>query len=145
VNRAKTIRTSSTDETRALAEELGGTLSDRAVVALYGDLGAGKTCFVQGLAEALGVREPVTSPTFSLVNEYRGVTPFFHVDLYRIASPEEAIDFGLEETMDGRGITAIEWAERAEGILPRRTIRVKISQGDTEDERRVRIDPGSPL
>lgn len=141
--RAQTTTTSNPDQTRALAGELRAALAPGAVVALYGGLGAGKTCFVQGLAEAFGVREPVTSPTFTLVNEYDGEIRFFHVDLYRVTSPEEAIDFGLEETMNGPGITAIEWAERAESILPARAVRVKILQGDAEESRTVHIDPGS--
>jgi len=142
VNRIETTITANPGETRALAGGLREKLTPGAVVALYGDLGAGKTCFVQGLADAFGVREPVTSPTFTLVNEYDGEVRFFHVDLYRIVSVEEAIDFGLEETMNGSGITAIEWAERAECILPERAIRVRILHGDTEEGRTVHIDPG---
>jgi len=142
LNQTQKRTTTSPEETRALARELGEGLAPGAVVALYGDLGAGKTCFVQGLAGAYGVHEPVTSPTFTLINEYDGGPRFFHVDLYRVSSPEEAVGFGLEETMNGDGITAIEWAERAETILPPHTLRVRLLHDVAEDVRVVCIEPG---
>jgi tRNA threonylcarbamoyladenosine biosynthesis protein TsaE len=102
-------------ETMAVARELAERLSPGAVVLLYGDLGAGKTVFVRGLAEGLGVRpEDVSSPSFTLIQEYAGPTPLYHVDLYRL-TPADAEDLGLEELMAGDGVVAIEWADR----LPR--------------------------
>lgn len=102
-------------ETMAVARELAERLSPGAVVLLYGDLGAGKTVFVRGLAEGLGVRpEDVSSPSFTLIQEYAGTTPLYHVDLYRLM-PADAEDLGLEELMAGNGVVAIEWADR----LPR--------------------------
>ena len=102
-------------ETMAVARELAERLSPGAVVLLHGDLGAGKTVFVRGLAEGLGVRpEDVSSPSFTLIQEYAGTTPLYHVDLYRL-TPADAEDLGLEELMVGNGVVAIEWADR----LPR--------------------------
>jgi tRNA threonylcarbamoyladenosine biosynthesis protein TsaE len=115
----------SPSDTHGLAAEILATLPGSAVLALYGDLGSGKTCFVQGLAEAMGITEPVTSPTFTLVNEYRGQTPLTHVDLYRLSHPDEALAMGFEELVESDGVTAIEWAERAEELLPADTLRLR--------------------
>jgi tRNA threonylcarbamoyladenosine biosynthesis protein TsaE len=108
-------------------------------VALSGDLGAGKTVFVQGLVRALGVTTGATSPTFVLVNEYRGRLPVHHVDAYRTASLAEMLDLGLEEMMDGDGVTIIEWAERLEPLLPARAVRVRIA-GVGDEPREITID-----
>ena len=108
------------------------------VIGLYGELGAGKTCFIQGLAEGLGVEEPVTSPTFVLIAEHPGRLPLRHVDLFRTESLEEVRALGLEELI-GRewsdGVTAIEWAEKAAPLLPDGTIHVRIA--GTGDEARA--------
>ena len=112
----------SPEATRALAETLARSLHPPVVIALVGDLGAGKTLFTQALARALGVTQPVTSPTFTLINEYPlpdGAT-LYHVDLYRLNDPvQEAIDLGIEELFDA-GIVVIEWADRIASLLPRR-------------------------
>ena len=103
--------TQSEAETVALARQLGPTLAVGATILLRGELGAGKTAFVRGLAEGMGLAtDQVSSPTFTLIQEYRGALPLFHVDLYRI-SPGEADDLGLEE-LSGQGAVAIEWAEK---------------------------------
>lgn len=132
------------EETRAAAARLAAQLEPGAVVALFGPLGAGKTCFVQGLAEALGVDEPVTSPTYTLANEYRGRLPVYHIDLYRIDSPDQALDLGVDEYFEGRGITLIEWAERAEELFPPRTVRVALQHGATDGERHLTLEVPSP-
>src|ERR1035437_1534068 len=90
----------SPEETQALASALAAELKSGAVLALHGELGSGKTCFVQGLARALGVRQPVTSPTFTIVNEYRGRCPLVHMDLYRIGDPDELLSIDFENYLD---------------------------------------------
>jgi tRNA threonylcarbamoyladenosine biosynthesis protein TsaE len=114
------------------------------VVALYGELGAGKTCYVQGLARALGVQTHATSPTFVLVNEYRGRLPVHHVDAYRTSGLDELIDLGLLDLMGGDGVTLIEWADRAEPLLPARTVRVHI-EGLGDEPRALTIEDPRPV
>jgi tRNA threonylcarbamoyladenosine biosynthesis protein TsaE len=106
--------THSSDDTLSLGKKIGQHLEAGDIVFLFGDLGAGKTTLTQGIAQGLGVNrdEYVRSPTFTLVNEYRGEVPVFHVDLYRIASSHELEDLGLEEVFSGEGISIIEWAEK---------------------------------
>ena len=133
------LATSSPEETDAAGQRLGATLGSGDVVALSGELGAGKTVFVQGLVRALGVTSGATSPTFVLVNEYRGRLPVHHVDAYRTASLAELLDLGVEEMMDGDGVTIIEWAERLEPVLPARAVRVRIA-GVGDEPRRITID-----
>lgn len=127
------------DDTHAVAARLARALGAGAVVALHGDLGAGKTCFVQGFARALGIHGHVTSPTFTLVNEYAATRPIFHVDLYRLNGSNEAMGLGLEDYMDGPGVTLIEWAERAADLLPPRTIHVDIELETAAGSRRIVI------
>src|SRR5688500_14477077 len=121
------ITSASPEETQAAGERLAGSLVAGDVVALTGDLGAGKTCFVQGLVRGLGATTWATSPTFVLVNEYRARLPIHHVDAYRVASPDDMVDIGLLELMDGEGVTLIEWPERVQSLLPERTIDVSVS------------------
>jgi tRNA threonylcarbamoyladenosine biosynthesis protein TsaE len=112
------VTTTSEAETAALARDLAGRLAPGAVVLLFGDLGAGKTAFVRGLAEGLGADpDEVSSPTFTLIQEYPGRVRLFHADLYRL-SPAEAEDLGLEELAGGEGVLAIEWADRLARPMP---------------------------
>jgi tRNA threonylcarbamoyladenosine biosynthesis protein TsaE len=122
----RTVKTHSPEETWELAAELAEELEPGTVIALHGELGAGKTCFIQGYAAALNINEPVTSPTYTLISEYQGRLPLHHIDLYRLSGPEEALGLGLEEYFDAGGITAVEWAERAEGLLPPNLLHVRI-------------------
>jgi tRNA threonylcarbamoyladenosine biosynthesis protein TsaE len=135
---AVTISTESADETRAAGERLARTLGPGDVVALTGDLGAGKTCFVQGVVQGLGAGTWATSPTFVLVNEYGGDLPLHHVDAYRVAGPDEMVDVGLLDLIDGDGVTLIEWADRVAALLPERTIHVAI-EGVGDEPRRISI------
>jgi tRNA threonylcarbamoyladenosine biosynthesis protein TsaE len=135
--------TATPEETAAVGEALGRTLRASDVVALYGELGAGKTCFVQGLVRGLDVTGHATSPTFVLVNEYRGRLPVHHVDAYRTESLTELIDLGLLDLMGGDGVTLIEWADKAEGLLPPRTIRVRI-EGVGDEPRVVAVARPDP-
>ena len=142
VNVTKTITTDSEDETAAVGRELAATLSAGDVLLLFGDLGAGKTAFVRGLAEGLGVqRDEVSSPTFTLVQEYRGGRlPLFHVDLYRIEDPREFDELGLDEIAED-GVLAIEWAGKLDSdarLAPARSIVVRLAHAGG-DERRISI------
>ncbi len=134
--------TTSEDETVAAGERLAQSLRPGDVVLLYGDLGAGKTAFVRGLAQGLGADPAeVSSPTFTLVQEYHGRVTLYHVDLYRLEE-REVDDLGLEELILGDGIVAIEWAERWRG-RPDDVIEVRIEDAG-EERRRLTIDrPGS--
>ena len=136
------IETKSAAETQALAAELAAEMPPGTVLCLHGDLGAGKTCFVQGLARALGVRRPVGSPTFTLINEYPGRKPLAHIDLYRIRGAGDAFGLGLEDYLfHFGGIVAIEWAERAEDLLPEDCWHVRLEPGaEGEESRRVTVE-----
>jgi len=126
-------------ETQAIGERLGARLGPGAVIACTGELGAGKTCFLQGLARGLGVTSGVTSPTFVLVNQYRGRMPIYHLDAYRTGSLTELVDLGLEEMLHGDGVTVIEWADKLLPLLPARTIHVHL-QGLGDEPREITID-----
>lgn len=142
MNEDTRVATTSPEETAGVGEDLGRTLAAGAVVALIGELGAGKTCFTQGLARGLGVTTHATSPTFVLVNEYRGRLPVHHVDAYRTESLTEALDLGLAEILDGDGVTVIEWADRLLPLLPPHTIVVRITGlGDEPREITIRRSP----
>jgi tRNA threonylcarbamoyladenosine biosynthesis protein TsaE len=134
----RTIATHSEEETAALGREVAASLSAGDVLLLYGDLGAGKTAFVRGLAEGLGIpRDDVSSPTFTLIQEYRGGRlPLFHVDLYRIEDPREFDDLGLDEIAEG-GVLAIEWAVKLPVVPPNAT-RVTIEHAGA-DQRSITV------
>lgn len=135
--------TRSAEETQALGEEIGAGLGPGAVVACVGELGTGKTSFLQGVARGLGVASDVTSPTFTLVNVYRGRLPVHHLDAYRTDSLTEVLDLGLEEMLDGEGVTLIEWADKILPLLPARAIIVRIS-GLGDEPRRIELEePGA--
>ena len=145
MSRIETLVSRSPEETRAIGERLGARLVAGAVVACTGELGTGKTCFLQGLARGLGVTGEVTSPTFVLVNQYRGRLPVYHLDAYRTGSLTELVDLGLEEMLHGDGVTVIEWADKLLPLLPARTIHVHLSGlGDEPREIRVREPVSDP-
>ena len=111
---------------------LGGELGPGDVVALTGELGAGKTTLAKAIAEGLGVTEQVTSPTFTLIGEYSsGRLPFYHMDVYRLGSLVELTDIGADEYFYGKGVTVVEWADRIEELLPERSLSIEMSY--TED------------
>jgi tRNA threonylcarbamoyladenosine biosynthesis protein TsaE len=128
----QTLRSSSPERTAAIARELAASLAPGTVIALVGPLGAGKTAFVKGLAAGLGVppRQAV-SPTYTLIHEHPcprpGGLPLFHADLYRLAGPAQVAELGLEDYEDRGGILAVEWAERAAGLLPADTVTVRFA------------------
>ena len=128
------LHTDSADETRAVAVALGELLAPGDLVLLVGDLGAGKTAFAQGLARGLGVEEPVTSPTFTIVQEYAGRLPVVHVDVYRLDRLQDLYDLGLEEAGD-RGVTVVEWGDLVEQAVPAEHLVVRIEPGAADTER----------
>jgi tRNA threonylcarbamoyladenosine biosynthesis protein TsaE len=132
------IVSASAEATEAAGEHLGATLGPGAVVALTGELGAGKTCFVQGLVRGLGASVRATSPTFVLVNQYRGRVPIYHVDAYRTDSLTELMDLGLLEMVGGAGVTIIEWADKLTPLLPPDAIHVHIA-GVGDEPRTITI------
>lgn len=140
----RTYETDSPEATCAVAAELAARLRPGAVIALHGELGAGKTCFVQGLAAALGVDRPVTSPTYTLVSEYGARLRLAHIDLYRLRGAGDALGMGLDEYLFSDGVTAIEWAERAGDLLPAHTIHVRLAPGAAATERRIEIEEPGP-
>jgi len=105
-------------ETREIACRLIRELPCPAVIALHGELGSGKTCFAQGTALALGIEEAVTSPSFTFINEYKGDSALYHIDLYRLSNPDEVAALGFQDCIEAGGITVIEWAERAGDLVP---------------------------
>ena len=130
----------SEQETEALGEALVGRLSPGAVVAFTGDLGAGKTAFVRGMARGLGITQRVTSPTFTIVNEYEGGRlPLFHFDLYRLSSSDELFDIGWEDFLRRGGICAVEWSENVTDALEPDTVFIDIRRGETPDSRVITI------
>ena len=135
--------TTTPEETAAVGEALGRTLAAGDVVALYGELGAGKTCFVQGLVRGLDVVGHATSPTFVMVNEYRGRLTVNHVDAYRATSLTELVDLGLLDLLGGDGVTLVEWADKAEPLLPERAVRVRI-EGVGDEPRLITIARPGP-
>ena len=133
------VETHSEAETEALGERLAKCLHAGAVVALYGDLGAGKTAFVRGMARGLELEEAVSSPTFTIVNEYPGDPALFHFDMYRLKDAEELYAIGWEDYLDRGGICVTEWSERIEEALPEDAVRVHIERTG-ENERTVRVE-----
>jgi tRNA threonylcarbamoyladenosine biosynthesis protein TsaE len=116
------FETLSPEQTEEAGFLLAGLLPKGTLVALHGDLAAGKTCFVRGMARCFDQHAPVHSPTFTLVNQYGTDMPLYHLDLYRLSGPEELADLGYEEVFDSEGVCVVEWAERAEGWLPEQRI-----------------------
>ena len=131
-------------ETEALGERLAKSIPGGAVIAMYGDLGAGKTAFTRGLARGLGSSEMVTSPTYTIVNEYLGGRmPLFHFDMYRLASSDDLWDIGWEDYLDRNGVCAVEWSENVEDALEDPIIITIEKLG--EDSRRITIEGGNDL
>jgi tRNA threonylcarbamoyladenosine biosynthesis protein TsaE len=134
----RVIESASEDETRRLGESLGRLLEPGDVVLLEGELGAGKTCFVQGLALGLGVSPDrrVNSPTFAIVNQHPGRLMLHHVDLYRVEDPSELAELGLAELFESGGVAAVEWAERLDRA-PAHALRIRLEAPSAERRRLV--------
>ena len=139
-----TIHTSGPEETARLGRVLGSFLERGDIFALVGDLGTGKTCLTSGIARGLGVPEAyfITSPTFTLINEYPGRIPLFHLDMYRLSGVADLDDMGMDEYFYGNGVMVIEWAEKITDLLPERTVHVFLHHGGG-DKRKIEISAKS--
>lgn len=126
-----------TQETEQFGEEVAKSLRGGDVLAFTGSLGMGKTAFTRGLARGLGCRGRVTSPTFTIVNEYDGKTPLFHFDMYRLGSSDELFDIGWDDYLARSGVCAVEWSERVSDALPDDTIYVDIARGEEDENMRT--------
>ncbi|MEM7009474.1 MAG: tRNA (adenosine(37)-N6)-threonylcarbamoyltransferase complex ATPase subunit type 1 TsaE [Thermodesulfobacteriota bacterium] len=135
------IYLNSSDETLKLGEIIGKSLIPGSIIALVGDLGAGKTVLVKGLASGLGVAEEPNSPTFVIMNSYEGKMPLYHYDLYRLSDEDELAGIGYEEHFFGEGVAAVEWADRVQGIFPEHTISIEITipESDNDDSLTNRV------
>jgi tRNA threonylcarbamoyladenosine biosynthesis protein TsaE len=132
------LLSSSPDETRELAARLAAVARPGDLVALFGELGAGKTEFAKGFARGLGVVDLVDSPSFVLMAEYRGRMPLFHLDLFRLRGPLDAVEGGLVDERRAEGVTLVEWAERLEGMLPAEHVAVHL-EGSGDEPRRIEL------
>jgi len=136
--------TKSEKETFKLGQKLARRLAGGEVIALIGDLGAGKSIFIKGLAKGLGIKQMITSPSFVIMKVYkvksREIKYLCHIDAYRLTNGQELIDIGINDWLGGKGIvTVIEWADRVKKILPKKRIKIKIDFGKKENERRIKI------
>ncbi len=135
----------SPSETEAIGETLGKQLKGGSVVAYRGGLGMGKTAFTRGLARGLGCIGRVTSPTFTIVNEYSGTLPLFHFDMYRLGNSDALFDIGWEDYLERGGVCAVEWSENIVDALPEDTITVTIARGSEENDRIITVEGGGLL
>ena len=125
-----TIITRSPEETKNLGEEIGKLAKSGDLLAFYGELGAGKTCFIQGISRGLEVKDYVTSHSFTIINEYTGTIPIFHFDLFKLSKVEEILELSYKEYFYGEGLTVIEWAEKIEQFLPKEHLKIDIKFKD---------------
>jgi tRNA threonylcarbamoyladenosine biosynthesis protein TsaE len=145
MHRRVDLSTQAPEETRKVGEALAGLLVPGDVVSLTGDLGAGKTCLVQGAARGLGVEEPVGSPTFVLVREYRGgQLPVYHLDVYRLDRLQEVIDLGFEDLLDPEGVVFVEWGSVIDALLPDSFLEVELTVPGKGEERRLALTARGP-
>ena len=135
----------SPEETEHIGEMLGKRLSGGTVLALRGGLGMGKTAFTRGLARGLGYTGRVTSPTFTIVNEYDGATPLFHFGMYRLDGEDDLFDIGWDDYLARGGVCAVEWSERIDSALPPDTLTVSIARGERDNDRIITVTGGTAL
>lgn len=139
-----TATTSSPEATRQLAGAVAGLVRGGDVVLLAGELGAGKTCFTQGFGQALGVDEPITSPTFTLLRPYEGRLRLLHSDVYRLEHLQEIIDLGINELIDEDAVAVIEWGDMAEPVMPSDFLEITITYGDSDGTYGAGAGPDAP-
>ncbi len=140
------INSFSAAETERVGERVGQIIKDNSVVALFGDLGAGKTAFTRGVARGMGINSDVSSPTFALVNEYKGNGRcLYHFDMYRINGWDDLYSTGYFDYLESGSVLVIEWSENIESVLPEDYIRVEITKCENENERIIKIGRGEKL
>jgi tRNA threonylcarbamoyladenosine biosynthesis protein TsaE len=128
-------------DTREFGHQLASHLEPGSVVALFGDLGSGKTTLTKYIGEGLGVEEIITSPTFTVIQEYRnGRIPLYHFDVYRLNGPQDLLDLGYEDYFYGQGVTVIEWADKIQSLLPPGTIYIYLNYGELDHQRRYLVE-----
>lgn len=132
-------RTTDVEATRALAAAVASVAAPGDVILLSGELGAGKTAFVQGFGAGLGVQERITSPTFTLAHHYEGALAMHHLDVYRLERLGEMDDIGVSELLDGEGVVLIEWGDAVAPVLPREYLEVAITYGEGDDDRELEL------
>ena len=135
----------SVGDTEELGRRLGAQLRGGEVIAYFGDLGMGKTALTRGLAAGLGYRGRVSSPTFTIVNEYAGRISLFHFDMYRLENEDDLFGIGWEDYLARGGVCAVEWSERIEEALPSDTIRITIERGESDTARKITVEGGENL
>lgn len=135
-----TARTTAPAQTQELAAALAALCGAGDLLLLVGDLGAGKTAFTQGFGRGFGVEEPITSPTFTLANEYQGRLVVHHLDVYRIEQLEDVRDLAIPELLDGQAVTLIEWGDQILPVLPGDYLEVRLTYGDGDDDRAIELD-----
>lgn len=133
------IKLSGLEETKKFGERLGSLLQGGDIICLMGDLGAGKTTLTKSIGKGLGVEDYITSPTFTLINEYKGRVWVYHFDVYRLEGEDDLLDLGYEDYFYSNGVTIIEWGDKIEGILPEERINLRIEKGEALDDRIVNL------
>ena len=135
-----TFYTTSAEETIELGKKIGSLLKKGDIIAMQGTLAAGKTTITKGIAQSLGVKDEITSPTFCLISEYEGKMPLYHMDVYRLEGGEDFINLGVEDLMYGNGVSLIEWSEKVMDELPKKTIILKIEPIEGTTERNITLE-----
>ncbi len=135
------LKAKSVQDTYEIATQVAQSVTAGDLILLIGDLGAGKTVFAKGFGKALGVEEPITSPTFTLAREYRGELDLHHLDVYRLEQIEEVRDLALPELFEGNSVTLIEWGDQIISALPKSHLEVSLEYGDIDSERIINIAP----
>ncbi len=135
-----TFHTASAEETIELGKKIGSLLKKGDIIAMQGTLAAGKTTITKGIAQSLGVKDEITSPTFCLISEYEGKMPLYHMDVYRLEGSEDFINLGVEDLMYGNGVSLIEWSEKVMDELPKKTIILKIEPIEGTTERNITLE-----
>lgn len=135
------LYTECVEETSKIGEQLGRLVSIGNIICLSGDLGAGKTAFTKGIAKGLGVEDYVTSPTYTIINEYEGRLPLYHFDVYRLNDVEEMHELGYEEYFFGDGVVVLEWADIVKDIIPKERLWITILNTKGDDSREIIMEP----